>query len=584
LVVIGVHSAKFANEGETDNIRQIVQRYDLHHPVINDSDFLVWQTYGANAWPTFALVDPLGNVYAMQSGEIPFEAFDRVISGMVEYFDSRGEINREPLELALEGASDPGTPLLFPGKVLADTAGNRLFIADSNHHRLVVADLETYEVLDVIGTGQRGFDDGDFGAATFSKPQGMALDGETLYVADTNNHAIRAIDLEAQTVSTIAGTGRQGTGLVPFGEPVGDPTQFDLRSPWDVELGDDGDLHIAMAGTHQVWTLSLDDNSLRASVGNGREALKNGKLGTSELAQPSGLFYVDGLLYFADSESSSIRVADFNADEVRTVSGPAQNNLFEFGDVDGKVGETRLQHPLGVVGTPDGLIYITDTYNSKIKVIDPATDETTTVFGLGGEGGFRDGGPDEAQFDEPGGLDHADGKLYVADTNNHAIRVIDLETSAVSTVTFPNPEALQIEEAVTVVGGNSAVGESLSLPGQTVAAGEGEIVLNIVLPDGFQINDYIDSSATFSSGDGAVMLDEEDATQIIDSQEVRVPVTLEEGSATLNADLTIYYCRYGEQSLCFIDSLLVEAPVTVGASGDEATIVIERTITPPDLG
>jgi thiol-disulfide isomerase/thioredoxin len=228
LVIISVHSAKFDNEGQTENIRQIVQRYNIHHPVINDSDFAVWRTYGVRAWPTFGIIDPRGNVVAMQSGEIPLDAFDQYIASMIQYYDDLGtdELNREPLEVAIEGAGDPGTPLLFPGKVLVDGEGERLFIADSNHHRIVIADLNTYEVLDTIGTGRRGFDDGDYESATFFQPQGMALDSETqtLYVADTTNHAIRAVQLDTQTVRTIAGTGNKGRGLVPFGVEEDNPT------------------------------------------------------------------------------------------------------------------------------------------------------------------------------------------------------------------------------------------------------------------------------------------------------------------------------------------------------------------------
>ena len=197
VVVIGVHSAKFENEGQTENLRQIVQRYGIHHPVINDKDFEVWGDYDARAWPTIAIVNPRGNWLIRQSGEIPFETFDTYLSGMINYFDSLDEdvIDRTPLELALEGAGDPGTALLYPGKVLADEASNRLFIADSSHNRIIVATLDGREVLDVIGTSGRGWNDGNFDSATFDKPQGMALDGDLLYIADVNNHAIRVADL-----------------------------------------------------------------------------------------------------------------------------------------------------------------------------------------------------------------------------------------------------------------------------------------------------------------------------------------------------------------------------------------------------
>ena len=503
LVVIGVHSAKFENEGVTENIREIVQRYELHHPVINDNEFIVWRTYGrygVNAWPTFAIIDPRGNIYAVQPGEIPFEVFDQHIRGMISEFDALGEIDRTPVELALEGEGQPAGVLAYPGKVLADPDGNRLFIADTNHNRIVIADLDNYQVLDVIGSGARGFDDGDYDTATFNKPQGMTLNpaGDTLYVADVENHAIRAVNLTERTVTTIAGTGEQSY----IRNQIGAPLSVGLNSPWDVLYGPNDILYIAMAGPHQLWSLDLNQGVIMPLVGSGREGLVNAAFMDSELAQPSGLHLHDNLLYFADSESSSIRVANLETETVDIVAGPLENNLFAFGDVDGKVGVSRLQHPLGVTGDENGVIYITDTYNSRIKRIDPDSKTTTTVFGVG-DHSFRDGGPDEAAFYEPGGLDYANGKLYVADTNNHAVRVIDLETNIVSTVAFPNPEALQMEGRITVAGGNQAQAMRITLDAQTVAPGAGEIVLRIALPDGYKINEQAPSQVQWNSANGA---------------------------------------------------------------------------------
>ena len=449
VVVIGVHSAKFENEGQTENLRQIVQRYGIHHPVINDNEFEVWQRYNARAWPTIAIVDPRGYWVILESGEIPFEIFDNYLSGMIEYYDALDEsiIDRTPLELALEGAGDPGTPLLYPGKVLADERGNRLFIADSSHNRIVIADLTTRAVVDIIGSSARGKDDGAFESATFDKPQGMALAGDQLYIADVNSHAIRVADLAERTVTTVAGDGVMGRQRLPFGRPIEAPTTVSLRSPWDVEFDDAGNLHIAMAGTHQLYIFEPESGVLYPSVGNGREAnLNDVQLADSELAQPSGLYYAgDGKLYFADSESSTIRLADFENDLVTVVSGTTNNHLFEYGDIDGELGLNRLQHALGIEGGPDGDIYIADTYNSRIKLIRAGETATHTAFGLGGLGGYADGGPAVAEFDEPGGISYADGILYVADTNNHVIRTIDLEEGLVDTFKFSNPEALVIE-------------------------------------------------------------------------------------------------------------------------------------------
>ena len=193
LVVIGVHSAKFENEGETENIRYIVRRYEVEHPVVNDHDFVIWQSYGVQAWPTFMVIDPFGKVVGQLSGEPLYDRIQPIIDTMAKEYGAAGVLNPEPLpQWQPELASMEETALRFPGKVLADPAGNRLFISDSNHNRIVVAALDTYEVLDVIGTGVEGLADGDYATAQFFRPQGLTLDGSTLYVADTENHAIRA--------------------------------------------------------------------------------------------------------------------------------------------------------------------------------------------------------------------------------------------------------------------------------------------------------------------------------------------------------------------------------------------------------
>lgn len=587
LVIIGVHSAKFDNEGETENIRQIVQRYNVHHPVINDSDFRVWRQYNIRAWPSFVIIDPRGNVVAMQAGEIPFESFDQYLNGMIAYYDGLGtdEIDRTPLALALEGAGDPGTPLLFPGAVLVDAEGGRLFITDTNHHRIVIADIANYEVLATIGSGRRGFDDGDFDTATFFQPQGLALDSDNqmLYVADTNNHAIRAVNLTQGRVDTIAGTGEMGRTVSRFGTVYQTPRQTNLRSPWDVALDGAGNLHIAMAGNHQLWMMDLERRVLSVSVGNGREAQINRTLADSELAQPSFLFYQgDGLLYFADSESSTVRLADFNADAVRVIAGTTENSLFDFGDVDGVLGVNRLQHALGVTGSADGeRIYITDTYNNRIKLYRAEDETTVSLFGTG-EAGLMDGDATTARFHEPSGIDYHDGRLYVADTNNHAIRIIDLQAGVVSTLTFPNPQALAIDpDALIIVGGNTSAPDRVTLPPQTIAQGAGTLTLELILPDGYKINPLIQSSATLS---GDVMAWQASEGDVVFFDEARmvfdVQFASEGGDVTL--DLLLYYCEAENEAFCLVDDVTYSLPLQIDAQGDDA-LTIERTITPPEI-
>lgn len=585
LVVIGVHSAKFDNEGETENLQQIVQRYGIEHPVINDDDFLVWRTYQATAWPTFVVIDPRGYVIGAQAGEVPFEAFETFLAATIEYYDNNpefGTIDRTPLEFALEGAGDPGTALAFPGKVLADTVGNRLFIADTNHHRIVVADLTTYEVLDIIGTGQRGYTEGAYDEATFDQPQGMEIVGDTLYIADVNNHAIRAVDLVSQEVFTVAGTGNMARTLVQFDTIINDPLGFDIRSPWDVILGDNDLLYIAMAGSHQIWQLDIEANVLRASVGNGRESQTSTTLATSELAQPSGLHWQDGLLYFADSESSTIRVANIADNSVSVISGTTNNDLFDYGDIDGEIGVSRLQHALGVTANADGsLVYIADTYNSKIKLFDPVTGVTSSLFGLSGNGGYRDGDASVAQFDEPGGLDFANNLLYVADTNNHVIRIVDLETNIVSTLEFPNPEALVIErEEPTILGGNTSEGLQIQLEPQTVSTGDSDLILNFTLPEDYKINELTDSTVDIVTDD-LVQLVNDDTRVVISEENSVIPLNLSAGDSSLSLTIALFYCE--DDSYCLIDDVTIVVPLIIEDNADTSQIVVNREVTLPDF-
>ena len=423
LMVVGVHSAKFPNEKERANVYKAVQRYELEHAVINDAEFQVWQQYACRAWPTLMFIDPEGKVIGKHEGELSFDDFDNLLSRMVAEFDGSGLINRTPVQFSSE--RETGGTLAFPGKVLADGASGRLFIADTNHNRVIVSSLDG-DVKQIIGSGDEGMADGGFGSAVLNHPQGMALAGDILYIADTENHAIRKADLAAQHVETIAGTGEQGY----MREGRGPGGRISLNSPWDLVVVDET-IYVAMAGCHQLWSMSLSDGMVGPHSGSGRESLSDGPMASATLAQPCGITTDGAKLYFVDSETSSVRSADLSpSGRVQTIVGL---DLFIFGDRDGVEHHVRLQHPIGITHL-DGTLYITDTYNHKIKRILPAMRSSFTMMGTG-EAGHRDGaGATQAQFSEPSGVSIANGKMYIADTNNHLIRVADMETSEVSTL------------------------------------------------------------------------------------------------------------------------------------------------------
>ncbi|QIR39766.1 redoxin domain-containing protein [Tolypothrix sp. PCC 7910] len=429
LTVIGVHSAKFDNEKETENIRQAILRYDIEHPVVVDSGFQVWQEYTVRAWPTLMIIDPQGYVIGYVSGEGHRDALDELLEKLISEHQEKGTINFQELSLNLEKQRQPLiTPLAFPSKVLATSAG--LFIADSGHHRLVMSSLEG-EIIHIIGTGKSGLTDGNFSEAEFSSPQGMAFDADNqiLYVADTENHALRRIDLQRQVVETIAGTGEQSRNIRPDG---GAGLSTKLNSPWDlVKVGNT--LFITMAGPHQIWEMNLETGVIKTYAGTGAEGCVDGLLTESAFAQPSGITSNGEELYIADSEISSIRgVGIVEPRLVRTVCG--SGDLFGFGDVDGQGENVRLQHCLGVEYA-DNFLWVADTYNHKIKLVSPSTGNCQTILGDGAMG-LQDGQGKNSRFFEPSGLSVMGSKLYIADTNNHAIRCVDLSSFEVTTLQF----------------------------------------------------------------------------------------------------------------------------------------------------
>jgi thiol-disulfide isomerase/thioredoxin len=420
LVVIGVHTAKFENEKNTESIRKAVLRYEISHPVVNDAEQRIWETFGSRSWPTLLLIDPEGYAVWATSGEGHYDALDREISRLIKIHKAKKTLNEKPLKFQLARSQENGdSPLFFPGKVLADDAGKRLFIADSTHHRIVITDLDGKKIA-IAGNGEPGKTDGPFAAAQFNDPQGMALLGDLLYVADRKNNLIRALDLKTQAVKTIAGTGVQGQDR----EMGGLPLKTGLNSPWDLLLHKDR-LFIAMAGHHQIWVMDLAKDTLAPFAGDGREDIRDGLLSLSRFAQPSGLASDGKTLWVADSEVSAVRAVPLDGEgEVNTLVG---KGLFKFGDVDGEADMVRLQHALGLA-YHDGKLYVADTYNSKIKLLDPI--KRTCVTFLGGQ----------EQFSEPGGISYADGKLYVADTNAHRIRVVDVKTKMIATLRLQGVE------------------------------------------------------------------------------------------------------------------------------------------------
>ncbi len=544
LAVIGVHSAKFSSEKDSENIRQSVMRYEVRHPVINDSEFILWQAYGVHAWPTLVLIDPEGHVALTISGEGHFELLNQAVQFLIRRAESKGIANRNPLPLSYEGGKMQQSILAFPGKVFADQSG--LVISDSNHNRILVTDFSGH-ILEAVGRGSIGRSDGDFTSSAFHHPQGVFRDGQDIYVADTENHLIRHIDLNAKTVKTIAGTGKRG-GFIHGKLPA---LQTSLNSPWDlIKIREV--LYIAMAGAHQIWSLDLKQGVLDLFVASGREDIADGRGSASALAQPSGITF-DGkdTLYFADSEVSAVRSVHLPSREVITLIG---KGLFEFGDQDGAWEIASLQHPLGVAYA-NGFVFVADTYNDKIKTIDIKEGIITTVAGTGEEG-FQDGTP--GALYEPGGLATFEKKLYIADTNNHAIRVFNLDTKELTTLALSH-SGREEEHAK-----KNPFLETIELKPERVSE-KTEISIAVDLPEDHEFTEGtpLHFKADLTGRDRKDLLKEGELEHPARELPVRVSVNGPPGSeSVLELELDIPYCTTQEPKLCKFKSLKWIQPVS----------------------
>ncbi len=397
LTVVGVHSGKFITERETARIAEAAQRLDVAHPVVNDRQFRVWRSYAVRAWPTIVVIDPNGYVLGMHAGEFTAEMIGDALEPLIA---NAGDALMRGAPHAPPPAPRPGESLRYPGKVALD--GERIAIADSGNHRAILATLEAPDrarVTRIVG-GVRGFRDGSEG--TFDSPQGLCFDGDVLYVADAENHALRSLDLRSGEVRTLAGTGAQLRTRADMAAGA-------LSSPWDVAMHG-SEILIAMAGNHRLYRARRDGGA-RPIAGSGREEISDGPLLEAALAQPMGLAVSGDRVWFADSETSAVRWADDR--EVGTIVG---TGLFDFGDVDGAGDTVRLQHAQGIAVHGDGRLLVADSYNDALKWIDPTTAQVTTWL---------------RGFDEPGGLAIANGVVYVADTNAHRVAVADEATGSV---------------------------------------------------------------------------------------------------------------------------------------------------------
>ncbi len=418
LLVIGVHTPKFDNEKNLETLRNIVVRYGIEHPVVNDIDFMLGNYYGMRAWPTRVVIDPAGDVLGMFAGEGKYDRFDETVGQLIK--EHKSILDVTPIPLKLEKDRFTSSILAAPGKIAV--SDQYVAISDTLHHRVIIAD-HGGRIQHIFGGIEAGRSDGAAADSHFDSPQGLAFGQQGLYVADTGNHLIRYIDLETSIVSTIAGNGK----LERYRSGEFDALHIGLASPWGLVLKENH-LYIAMAGSHQIWRYDTQSRNIRPYAGSGREGIDDGDLKMASFSQPSGLSIQDGWLYVADAEDSAVRRIQLQEGQVETVVG---TGLFDFGDKDGDLEQAKLQHVLGIAAFGADRLFIADTYNHKLKSIDLVQRRIGTILGNGNPGRMN-GDSNVFQLNEPGGLVRLGEKILIADTNNHRIVAFDVDSGQAS--------------------------------------------------------------------------------------------------------------------------------------------------------
>ena len=450
LVLIGVHSPKFEHEADAVALAAAVERYAVHHPVLDDPELATWQAYTARAWPTLVVIDPEGYIVASMSGEGHAHGLSVLVEELIAEHSAKGTLRQGDSPYAAPAAT--ATALRFPGKaaVLADGS---LIVSDTSHHELV--HLEADLVTERARFG---------GPGVLSEPQGVltlpsdaaARVGYDVVVADSVNHQVKGLRLADGSFTLLAGTGRQLRERSGSGSAL----RQDLSTPWDVAWFIDR-VVVAMAGVHQLWALHLAtdpaENTVAVLGGTSAEGIRDGAADEAWFAQPSGLAAsADGRrLWVADSETSALRSLDLT-DGGFVVETHVGQGLFDFGHRDGAADQALMQHPLGVTVLPDGSVAVSDTYNGAVRRFDPVAREVSTLAT-----GLRE--PSDA----------------VVESDGEGTRLVVVESAAHQLVRIPLPDRAQRVDGLA---------RQTQRPRQEIAAGDVLLRVNFTPPTGQKLD------------------------------------------------------------------------------------------------
>lgn len=386
---------RFDAERDPRSLQQLQSEHDLSFPLALDADWVAWQQFGIESWPTLLLLDAEGRERQRIVGAGPSAELADLVQTLVNEAPEAAPKTAPALNGGKRNAM-PELPLSFPTGIVV--GAGKLYLADTGHHRILECD-QAGRIQRQFGSGAYDYLDGSASVAAFRRPQGLALQRETLFVADTGNHALRRIDLRSGEVSTLCGNGNAASqvGAAIIDQPCGLQA-----SP--------SHLYVAMAGDNRICAYDLSKGVLETIAGSGFFAINDGNGLVAAFAQPTGLALRQDVLYVADAAGSAIRAVYLRDQRVQTLVGQGP---YDFGSVDGPRSIARLQWPRAIALDPhDPLLWVADAGNDRI-----------CTLRLGG--GVVSGYSLPQRLHNPGGIACGEDALWIADTGAHALLRLD---------------------------------------------------------------------------------------------------------------------------------------------------------------
>lgn len=401
LHVVAVHVPRFDHERDPRRALKRLHRMTLDFPIAHDPDWVLWQHYGVDAWPTVILLDGQGRVRERIVGDTPVRELDAQI-GKLRSEEVPQSLNVEPIELRRN--REPDLPLRFPMGIAANQ--QYLYVVDSGHHRVLECAFNG-RIHRQFGSGGPGFIDGPMELAAFQNPQGLCVQRDALYVADAGNHAVRRIKLNTGDVDTLCGAGRPGS---PNEGVIQDPRSVALDQPRGIAISPSNVVCIATTGDNKLWAYDLGERSLKLLAGSGALDLVDGEGAAAAFAGPTALAIVQQILYVCDEAGSAIRSVHLRTRQVTTLVG---QGAWRFGNIEGSRSDALLQQPQAVA---------LDGSSPVLWVADSGNDQLRTLRLGGGELGTISL---PQRLHAPAGLAVINGVVWIADTDAHAVLRFD---------------------------------------------------------------------------------------------------------------------------------------------------------------